>query len=69
MEDWQQRVVTEHAELVEKMSKLRTFMVSSDFVALPRAEQNLMIWQHAAMASYRHALAGRIAIFRGEQSC
>lgn len=61
----QQRVVTEKAELDEKLNKLLAFHGTATFNALPEAEQERLIRQSVAMDEYSAVLAERIAAFAG----
>ncbi len=63
MQEFQQRVVTEKAELDDKISRLRPFLASETFKALPNDEQERLQTQLALMCSYSDVLGERIAAF------
>ena len=63
MKPHQERVVTERAELLDKLSKLRTFFTSNVFDELPDAECSRLKRQAAVMAEYISILDERIAAF------
>lgn len=63
---FQQRVIDEHAQLSEKLTKLKEFIPSAFFAGLPEAEQHRMQRQVNAMHDYETVLAERIAAFGGE---
>lgn len=60
----QERVVAEHNELAERMTKLSAFIESLAFQALPRDEQGLLVLQKTIMHSYWTVLAERRALWR-----
>jgi hypothetical protein len=60
---YQQRVVTEKAELDEKLAALTTFTGTESFRALPEEEQILLLQQGVAMRTYSDILAARIERF------
>lgn len=62
------RVRAEKADLDVKFTKLAEFLGSETFVALPEAEQERLMKQHDAMATYRFFLGERIAAFEGEKT-
>lgn len=64
MLDWQLRVVEEHDELCERLSRLSAF-ISDDptFSALDTPQQHLLRRQRNAMAGYQAVLAARIETF------
>lgn len=59
----QQRVVTENAELREKLGKLLTFFQSPTFENLPEAERSRLRNQARFMDGYAAVLEERIAAF------
>lgn len=59
----QQRVVTEKAELDEKLTKLRVFFDTPVYKSLDIAEQGRLQAQSLIMGSYSSILANRIAAF------
>lgn len=59
----QQRVVDEKAELDVKREKLASFMLSTTFVGLDRAEQTRLAAQANVMYDYSGLLGERIAAF------
>ena len=63
MQDWQQRVVGEKAELDDRLNKLFTFFGSKIFDSLPEAEQKRMRRQGTFMELYSDVLAERIENF------
>lgn len=67
MEDFQQRVVDEHAALAEKIGKLNKFMEGEVFRALPSDEQIRLRQQSLHMDGYELTLRKRIAAFQGAQ--
>lgn len=63
MQPYQQRVVDEKAELLQKIEALETFLGGEAFEGLPHAEQRRMRLQLGAMAIYYEELFKRIANF------
>jgi len=64
MEDWQQRVVDEKAELDEKLSKLQEFIeFSPSFSTLETRDARLLMQQEYIMRNYSDILAKRIERF------
>lgn len=59
----QQRVVDEKAELDARAEKLRAFIVSERYEALPAAERERMFRQSGLMLAYSGVLGERIAAF------
>jgi hypothetical protein len=59
---WQKRLVKEHSKLEEKMCKLDSFIGSGDdgFNKLKEVDQDLLLSQYAAMASYISVLEIRM---------
>jgi hypothetical protein len=64
MQDWQNRVVEESDELVEKLNKLSNFIDSKEYDALPNREQDLLFKQHRLMREYADVLAERLRGFK-----
>lgn len=60
LEPWQQRVLTEKAELNEKIGSLAKFLSTEQFGALPEAEQDRLTRQLESMTGYRSILTERI---------
>lgn len=63
MEPFQERVVTEKAELDDKLSRLKPFVTGEKFKSLPNAEQERMIRQLHLMEEYSQVLGQRIEAF------
>ena len=59
----QQRVVTEKAELDEKLTKLNAFGRTALFTSLPADEQGRLNRQHFLMEQYSAILGERIQAF------
>jgi hypothetical protein len=59
----QERVVTEKAELDEKLTKLNAFFDTSIFAGLDPAEQDRLRKQSMHMTDYSNVLGERIAAF------
>lgn len=59
----QQRVVTEKAELDEKLGKLGTFLNSDKFHNLNIVERGQLHRQYQAMSEYSKILGERISFF------
>ena len=66
MEEYQQRVVVEHNELVEKLDKLGDFMDSHKFQELNEIQQHLLMKQAKHMTKYANVLSLRISHFMEE---
>jgi len=66
MQPHQQRVITEKAELSEKVDKLEKFISGSVYSSLPAAEQMRLSRQLLIMQLYEQVLSERIGAF--EQS-
>lgn len=62
--NWMQRVVKEHAELVQNIAKLDAFITSDAFHAASIRQQYLMNRQIAAMQEYAWILNKRIEDFK-----
>jgi hypothetical protein len=60
---WQQRVVDEHRELLDRMDKLSAFLRGSASANLAVADRKLLNRQWWAMDTYAWVLAERIAGF------
>lgn len=63
MQDFQQRVVNEKAELDEKLEKLCLFCYGRTFETLPLMERERLNQQRHIMTSYSAILGARIAAF------
>ena len=63
MQDFQQRVIDERAELVKKLDKLSEFLKDDVFKHLPEFQRELLTRQHVVMQEYASVLAQRIAHF------
>lgn len=64
LESYQERVVAEKAELDERLGKLRAFIASDAFPALPEYQDMALLRQQAAaMQRYSDILARRIGRF------
>ncbi len=63
MEDYQERVVTEKAELDKKMKGLFAFLGSKPFLNLAGDEQERLMQQYSAMKRYSDILGERIEAF------
>lgn len=64
MQPHQERVITEHKELDEKLFKLNAFIKDSPiFKGLPQAERDRLVRQQHWMTGYHQVLAERIANF------
>lgn len=63
MEAHQERVITEKADLDEKLEKLRAFFATPLFGGLDGAEQDRLSRQFSYMCSYSAVLEERIAAF------
>jgi hypothetical protein len=65
MEDYQKRVITEKAELDEKLESLINFTESPvRFAAVSKEEQDRLIEQRAIMKMYSDVLQERIEHFK-----
>jgi hypothetical protein len=65
MEAYQERVITEKAELDLKIERLNLFIQGKMFVTLPFQERDLLVTQSAAMRDYSICLGERIRRFKG----
>jgi len=63
MNEWQQRVITEHAELKVRIEKLTAFLESTASSALSVMEQHRLIAQLTYMKGYEAILNERIGAF------
>lgn len=63
MQPYQQRVVDEKADLDDKLSKLRQFMTSNAWTAVPEPDRLLLIRQEEVMRQYAEILGKRIQRF------
>lgn len=57
MEDFEKRLVIEHKDLEEKITKLRAFMLSEKYSTLDKEEQDDLSQQLDGMIKYYNALA------------
>lgn len=64
MEDWQQRVVDEYDQLVDRHVKLGQFIGTPTFQGLDIADQSLLETQWLVMAAYGNVLESRIKRFQ-----
>lgn len=64
MEEYQQRVIEEHAELDRRLDKLQAFRDSTGYRILPREEQVLLNRQAVCMEGLLEVLAERIKRFK-----
>jgi len=67
MEPHQERVITEKAELSEKVSKLETFLDGAVYASLPAGEQMRLSRQYLIMQLYEQVLSERIGAFEASQ--
>jgi hypothetical protein len=63
MQEYQERVIAERSELVEKVEKLKLFLADKLFDTLAPAEQWRLTRQLVYMQSYLAVLEERIATF------
>lgn len=63
---YQERVVAEHADLLERMDKLTDFIAGPIFKQLPEVDQYLLCSQYTAMSEYARILCKRISRFEPE---
>lgn len=63
LEDWQQRVVDEKAELDKKLAALATFQNTQTHNALPREERDRLVRQRRYMEQYSQVLNERVTAF------
>ncbi len=62
-EPHEQRVISEHADLTEKLNKLLDFFKTPLFASLPEAERSRLRMQSKFMDGYADVLHERIAAF------
>lgn len=67
LQDWQVRVVNEQEELEHKINKLKDYLETDSFNALPEEDKNLLRQQRAAMQTYSCILGWRIQRFTQEK--
>lgn len=63
MQDYQERVVVEKADLDERVAKLRRFFTTPAYAGLDSAEQDRLSRQFGYMCSYSAVLEELIAAF------
>jgi len=63
MNDFEERVLSEQADLSEKMQKLSTFMYGKVFPTLPAVDQGLLMVQYPQMEAYSVTISDRIERF------
>ena len=63
LEPWQQRVLSEKAQLDERIARLGAFFNTDAYGRLGDAECDRLQRQHAAMVQYSAILGERIAAF------
>lgn len=61
--DWKTRVRLEHADLVERLTKLRAFFAEERDITLQPVDRNLLRKQRSIMVKYELILSDRIARF------
>ena len=68
MKDYLKRLIDEHKDLNEKISKLYDFLNSEKFIELSEEEQVLLDAQYHAMQTYGFIIAERLKIhlYNGE---
>lgn len=64
MEAYQERVLEERQQLVDKFDKLTSFLKGNIFHTLPSDEQDRLTRQHGIMEQYANVLAERIVNFK-----
>ncbi len=64
MQDYQQRVVDEHKELLIKANALAKFINSPKFAELDYTDRSLLSMQHSHMSVYGMVLEQRISRFK-----
>jgi hypothetical protein len=64
MQDFQQRVISEADDLLDKLTKLNDFLNSDRVSVLSREELERMQRQSLAMSEYHAVLMERIAAFK-----
>lgn len=63
MKDHEVRVVSEKAELDDKITKLVCFMMSDTYSSMPPVDQGLLMVQVRSMKMYSECLSDRIERF------
>ena len=63
MEDYQQRVIDEKAELDAKLEKLREFQTTTKFGSINNDKKNRLYRQEEVMTEYSKILGERIKAF------
>ena len=63
LQPYQQRVITEYQELMDKTHKLDEFTKGTVYLSLPREEKDLLLAQLHAMKSYLAILMIRVQRF------
>ncbi len=63
LQDWQERVLQERAELEERCAGIDAFITSDTFLRISLVEQDLLFAQAQAMMDYSHVLTRRIGTF------
>ena len=63
LQDWQERVLQERAELEERCAGIDAFITSDTFLRISLVEQDLLFAQAQAMMDYSHILTKRIGTF------
>ena len=58
--EWADRLIAERDELAERIVKLRAFMRSAQFDALPAGDRSLLSDQERVMCAYLHILNDRV---------
>ena len=64
LQDWQERVLQERAELEERRAGIDAFITSDTFLRISLVEQDLLFAQAQAMMDYSHVLTRRIGTFQ-----
>ena len=64
MEPWQERLLTERAELLDKTDKLDLFLYTDAYAELGSVERMLLGLQLKIMKAFHAVLQARIAIFQ-----
>ena len=60
MDDWHQRLLREHTDLVERHNKLGAFLGTAPFEALAPRDQELLTQQYRVMGEYAVILQARL---------
>ena len=61
MNTWIGRLVDEEKQLEERISKLRKFIASDNFVNLEETDKTLLTLQHSVMRTYHQIIQKRLA--------